>query len=162
MNLIIRRALACAVAAAATTPVLAHHSGAAFDTQTEATITGAVTAYSFRNPHIYMTLSRKLEGGKEITTEVEAGAASVIGPLGFTRDSVKIGDVVSIVGNPGKRDPQGSLLGRELYKEDGTYFPLNISSRSTAAENTVAATSIEGTWFSPRTSFFAFLGTGRD
>ncbi len=158
MNVLPRAVLACAVAAAFT-PAFAHHSAAAFDTQKEATITGTVVEYSFRNPHVYMTLSRQLEDGTEVVTEIEAGAGSVIGPLGFTRDAVKIGDVVSISGNPGKRDPEGLLLGRELYKQDGTYLPLNISSRSAAPETTEVATSIEGNWFSPRTSFFAFLGT---
>jgi hypothetical protein len=162
MKVLAHSVLTCAVAAAVCTPVLAHHSAAAFDTQAETTITGTITEYSFRNPHVYMTLSRKLEDGTEVSTEVEAGAGSVIGPLGFTRDSVKIGDVVTIAGNPGKRDPQGLLLGKELFKEDGTYLPLNISSRTAVPESTVAATSIEGTWFSPRTSFFAFLGGARD
>ncbi len=160
MKISTRSLLACAVAAASCAPALAHHSAAAFDTQKETTISGTITEYSFRNPHVYMTLSRKLEDGTEVSTEVEAGAGSVIGPLGFTRDSIKIGDVVSIAGNPGKRDPEGLLLGRELYKQDGTYLPLNISSKSATAETTEVATSIEGTWFSPRTSFFAFLGTG--
>lgn len=161
MKVSTRTVLACAIASACT-PVFAHHSSAAFDTQTVTTITGTITEYSFRNPHIYMTLVRKLEDGTEITTEVEAGAGSVIAPLGFTRDSVKIGDLVSVAGNPGKRDPEGLLLGKELYKEDGTYLPLNISSRSTVPESTAAATSIEGTWFAPRASFFGFLGSARD
>src|SRR5688572_10343093 len=159
MKISTRSLLACAVAAAACTPVLAHHSAAAFDTKTETTISGTITEYSFRNPHVYMTLARKLEDGTEVSTEVEAGAGSVIGPLGFTRDSVKIGDVVRISGNPGKRDAQGLLLGRELFKEDGTYLPLNISSKSVTEETTEVAASIEGTWFSPRTSFFGFLGS---
>src|SRR5688572_2253354 len=141
MKVLARSVLTCTVAAAVGAPVLAHHSAAAFDTQAEATITGTITEYSFRNPHVYMTLSRKLEDGREVATEVEAGAGSVIGPLGFTRDSVKIGDVVSISGSPGKRDPEGLLLGRELFKEDGTYLPLNISSRSAVPESVEAATS---------------------
>ena len=70
----------------------------------------------------------------------------------------KVGDVVSVVGNPGKREPDKLLLGRELFKEDGTYLPLNISSRSIYTETTATATSIAGTWFPPRTSFFSFLG----
>lgn len=156
-----RTVLACAITATCT-PVFAHHSAAAFDTQKETTITGTITEYSFRNPHVYMTLSRKLADGTEVSTEVEAGAGSVIGPLGFTRDSVKIGDVVSIAGNPGKRDPEGLLLGKELFKEDGSYLPLNISSRSAVPDSTESATTIEGTWFSPRTSFFAILGGARD
>jgi Family of unknown function (DUF6152) len=136
----------------------AHHSPAAFDTTVETTLRGTVTEYSFRNPHVYMTLNVKKEDGTEVSTEVEAGAGSVIGPLGFNRDAVKVGDVVSVVGNPAKRNPDGLMLGRELYTADGTYFPLNISSRSAYVETNAVATSIAGTWFSPRTSFFAFLG----
>ena len=50
------------------------------------------------------------------------------------------------------------MLGRELFKDDGTYYPLNISSQSIYEPGDESATSIAGTWFSPRTSFFAFLG----
>lgn len=158
---IVLGALAAAVTACCSTAVLAHHSAAAFNTDVESTITGTVTEYSFRNPHVYMTLSVKKEDGSTITTEVEAGAGSVLSPLGFNRDAVKVGDVVSVVGNPGKREPEKLFLGRELYKEDGSYFPLNISSRSIYVDATEAATSIAGTWFPPRTSFFGFLGGQR-
>jgi hypothetical protein len=105
-----------------------------------------------------MTLAVKKEDGSTVITEVEAGAGSVLNALGFTRDAVKVGDVVSVVGNPAKREPDKLFLGRELYREDGSYFPLNISSRSISAESTATATSIAGTWFSPRTAFFGFLG----
>ncbi|HWK55444.1 MAG TPA: DUF6152 family protein [Hyphomicrobiales bacterium] len=154
--------LAACVAAALSSSASAHHSAAAFDTQTETTITGTVTSYTFRNPHVYMELERRLENGEQVKTEIEAGAASVIGPLGFTRDAVQVGDVVNVVGNPGKRDPQGLLLGRELYKSDGTYLPLNISSRALDANVVGSAESVAGIWFSPRTSFFAFLGGARN
>lgn len=140
-------------------PAQAHHSAAAFDTQIEATITGTVTEYSFRNPHVYMTLEVTKDDGTVVHTEVEAGAGSVIAPLGFTRDAVKTGDVVTIVGNPGRRDPDAVFLGKELYHQDGTYFPLHIRSRSLSTDNDAVASSIEGTWFSPNTSFFAFLGS---
>lgn len=154
------RRLAVAVLAASTPHIaLAHHSAAAFDTAQEATITGTVTQYSFRNPHVYMTLQVTKDDGSVVETEVEAGAGSVLGPLGFTRDSIKVGDVVSIVGNPGRRDPDSLMLGKELYKQDGSYIPLHINSRSIYDESTESADSIAGTWFSPRTSFFAILGS---
>lgn len=162
MKILSTRVLAVAVATALIQPAYAHHSAAAFNTETEVTVTGVVTEYSFRNPHVYMTMEVTQEDGSKVSTEVEAGAASVIGPLGFTRDSVKVGDVVSVHGNPGRREPEALLLGRELFKEDGTYFPLNISSRATSLQTDQVATSIEGTWFSPRTSFFAFLGGARE
>lgn len=154
--------LAACVAAAVSSSASAHHSAAAFNTESEVTITGTVTSYSFRNPHIYMEVERRLDNGETVKTEIEAGAASVIGPLGFTRDAVKVGDVVNVVGNPGKRDPDGLLLGRELYKSDGSYLPLNISSRALDVAVEGSADSVAGTWFSPRTSFFAFLGGARN
>lgn len=154
-----RKILTVAVAAALFQPVHAHHSAAAFNTDTEVTVTGVVTQYSFRNPHVYMTMEVTNEDGSKVATEVEAGAASVIGPLGFTRDSVKVGDVITVHGNPGRNKPEALLLGRELYTQDGTYYPLNISSRATNEQSDAVATSIEGTWFAPRTAFFGFLGS---
>jgi hypothetical protein len=147
------------LAAGITHSAFAHHSAAAFDTSKEVTVTGTVAEYSFRNPHVYMTLEVKKDDGSTVMTEVEAGAGSVISPLGFARDSIKVGDVVNVVGNPGRRAPDALLLGKELYKQDGTYFPLHIGSRSIYEESTETATSIAGTWFSPRTSFFAILGS---
>ena len=161
---LVRNILAIAISSGLTgiVQVQAHHSAVAFDTTTEITMSGTVTEYSFRNPHVYLTIQRQLENGTTVETEVEAGAASVIGPLGFTRDAVSVGDFINVVGNPSKRDAQGLLLGRELYKADGTYYPLNISSRAVTMQSDAVATSIEGTWFPPRTSFFGILGAVRN
>ena len=94
--------------------------------------------------------------------EVEAGAASVLNGLGFKKDSVAAGDVVTIVGNPSRNYPDKSVLGKDLRKQDGTYYPLNIASRSVYVANNETATSIAGTWFPPRTEFNAFLGGTRN
>jgi hypothetical protein len=142
-------------------PALTHHSSSAFDTQQETTVRGTIVEYSYRNPHVYMTLEVRKDDGSQVELEVEAGAPSVLNPLGFTRDSVTVGEVVTIAGNPGRRNPDELMLGRELFKADGTYLPLNISSRSVYADSDRTSDGIEGTWFSPRTSFFGFLGGGR-
>ena len=139
-------------------PALAHHSAAAFDTQQEVKVTGTVTEYRFRNPHVYLTVQVRKADGSVVDMEVEGGAAAVLNPLGFSRDSVAVGDVVTIVGNPARVKPDQLMLGRDLYKRDGTYLPLNIASRSVYAGRSDTATSIAGTWFSPRTEFNAFLG----
>ena len=93
--------------------------------------------------------------------EVEAGAASVLSPLGFTKDSVAIGDVVTVSGNPSRNNADTSLLGKDLYKKDGAYFPLNIGSRSVYTGKDEVAKSLAGTWFPPRTEFNGFLGGAR-
>ena len=147
--------LACFLAVA---PVLAHHSAAAYDTQKEVKVTGTVMQYRYANPHVYLTLQVKKDDGSIATLEVEAGAAAVLNGLGFTKDSIKSGEIVTIVGNPARAKPDAFVLGRELYKRDGTYVPLNIASRSIYESKSAAATSIAGTWFSPRSEFGGFLG----
>ena len=157
MKTIVRLILSCATLAV-TAPAFAHHSAAAYDTQKQVKISGTVVQYRFANPHVYLTLQVKKDDGSVSTVEVEAGAAAVLNGLGFTKDSVKTGDVVTVVGNPARAKPDGFVLGRELYKSDGTYVPLNIASRSVYESKAATATSIAGTWFSPRTEFGAFLG----
>jgi hypothetical protein len=146
------------ISVALVAPVRAHHSAAAYDTQKEVKVTGSVVRYRFANPHVYLTLQVKNPDGSATTIEVEAGAASVLNGLGFTAESVSIGDVVTVVGNPDRRKPT-ILLGRDLHKRDGTYLPLNIGSRSVYESKAATATSIAGTWFSPRTEFMAFIGS---
>ena len=162
MNRIAQLVLTCLICAAFALPAIAHHSAAAYNTQQEIKVTGKVTVYNFKNPHVYMTLEVRQPDGSTVPMEVEAGAASVLNPLGFNRNSVKVGETVTITGNPSRTDPGRSMLGRDLYASDGTYYPLNISSRSVLATNSAAATSIEGTWFSPLSSFTSFLGGARN
>ena len=139
-------------------PVLAHHSAAAFDTSQQVKITGTVESYRFANPHIYLTLQVKRDNGTTETVEVEAGAASVLNGLGFNKSAISKGDVVTIVGNPGRKDPAKLVLGRELYKRDGAYYPLNISSRTVYNAVNATASSIAGTWFSPMREFGGYMG----
>jgi hypothetical protein len=152
---------ACAALLAAAAPALAHHSAAAFDGQKKISVTGKVVEYRYMNPHIYLTLEVTKEDGTKQRMEVEAGAASVLNALGFTKDKLKVGDIVTIAGSPSRREPEKLMLGRDLTKQkDNAYVPLNIGSRSVYEVKTDAvATSIAGTWFSPMSSFGAYMGT---
>jgi hypothetical protein len=158
MNKIGTFVLVCTLSPTAAPSALAHHSAAAFDTQQQVKTTGTITEYSYRNPHIYITLQVKKADGSTVALEVELGAASVLNGLGFNRDSIAVGEVVTVVGNPGRRNPDTLMLGRELYKQDGTYYPLNITSRSVYAAKNEVASSIAGTWFPPQTEFYGFIG----
>src|SRR5262245_27131918 len=151
---------ACALVTMAV-PVAAHHSAAAFDNQKKVSVTGKVVEYRYMNPHIYMTLEVTKDDGTKQRMEVEAGAASVLNGLGFTRDKLKVGDIVTIAGAPSRRDPDKFMLGSDLTKQkDNSYIPLNISSRSILeVKSDAVATSIAGTWFSPSSSFGAYNST---
>jgi hypothetical protein len=162
MNKFTKIVLGCSTALSIAVPALAHHSAAAYNTQQELRVTGTIAEYRFRNPHVYMTLQVKKDDGSTVLMEVEAGAASVLNPLGFNKDSVAVGDVVTIAGNPARNNAEKSMLGKDLYKKDGAYFPLNIASRSVYTAKDEVAKSIAGTWFAPRTEFNAFLGGARN
>src|SRR5215467_8224682 len=105
MNTTAKLFFVCAATVSVAIPALAHHSAAAYDTQKEVKLTGTITEYKFRNPHVYMTLQVKKADGSTSLVEVEAGAASVLGPLGFNKDSVAVGDAVTIAGNPNRNTP---------------------------------------------------------
>src|SRR5438067_1842259 len=111
MNKIGAFVFVCSISIALAAPALAHHSAAAFNTQQEIKVTGSVTEYTFKNPHVYMMLQVRKADGSTGAMEVEAGAASVLNPLGFNRDSVTVGDVVTIVGNPARNSPDKLMLG---------------------------------------------------
>jgi hypothetical protein len=146
-----------------TAAAVAHHSAAAFDTRQEIKVTGTVTEYSFRNPHVYLVVQVTRADGSAGSMEVEGGAASVLNGLGFRRDAIAVGDLVTVVGNPARSRPDALMLGKDLYKRDGSYIPLNIASRSidvvtSGTARSDVATSLAGTWFSPRAEFTGFLG----
>lgn len=143
------RVAASALVLIATVPVLAHHSAAMFDSSRQVNYEGVVTEVAWKNPHVYITLNTTTG-----PVTLELGPPSTLGPLGFKADTIRLGDKVTIVGNPPRT---GKLsLGRELIKTDGTVIPLNISgARAQRAAVTATADSIAGTWVPE--GFFEFL-----
>jgi len=139
-------------------PSRAHHSAAMFDTSREVVIEGVLTGYDWKNPHVYMAVEITGPDGEPFEQAIEAGAPSVLLPLGLTPDSLTVGERVAIRGNPNKNGPGRIALGRSLTKTDGTELPLNIGARSVRTREDALATSLAGTWFAPLDSFRAYLG----
>jgi hypothetical protein len=81
MKTISKLALGLSASAAFAAAAVAHHSAAAFNTQQQISITGSVTKYEFKNPHVYFTVQVKNPDGSTVLREVEAGAPSVLNPL---------------------------------------------------------------------------------
>lgn len=162
MNNLTRLTLACSASLAlGGVTAMAHHSAAAFDTAKTVTVNGTVKSYRFANPHVQLILTVKKDDGSSVDMDVEAGAASVLNGLGFSKDSLKVGDIVAITGNPDRTKPDLHMLGKDLYKKaDGAYLPLYIGSKSIYESKVNAtATSLEGTWFSPMRSFTGVMGS---
>ncbi len=79
--------------------LFAHHSFAAeFDGAKRVTLKGTVTKVDWRNPHIYVYLNVKDKDGKVTEWACEGGPPNVLMREGWTRNSVKEGDEVTIDG----------------------------------------------------------------
>ena len=88
---------AVAVLLVAAVPFLAHHSFAAeFDSNQPFTITGVVTKVEWMNPHAHFYIDVKDESGKVVTWDVETGSPNALSRRGWTRNSLKVGDTVTV------------------------------------------------------------------
>ena len=95
--------LAAVVVASATwmaaPPVTAHHPFAAqYDRDKTVTLKGTVTRIEWANPHIYFYLDVKEETGATVRWAIEGGAPTSLYRAGWRKDSLKIGDVVTVHG----------------------------------------------------------------
>lgn len=78
-------------------PVAAHHSFASeFDANKKATIKGAVTKVEWTNPHIFFYIDVKDDSGNVASWTIEGGSPSGLYRIGWTKDSLKVGDEVTV------------------------------------------------------------------
>ena len=103
----LRTFVSCAavlIVLAAAVPVFAHHSFAAeYDSTKVVKVTGNVTRVDWQNPHAYFYIDVKIaETGRVENWAFEMGAPSVIARQGWTKTSLKIGDVIIVEGTRAK------------------------------------------------------------
>ena len=83
----------------AATPTRAHHSFAAeFDANVPVKVTGTITKVEWANPHVWFYLDVTDETGEVSNWAMEMGGVSGLLRRGWRRDSMKVGDVVTVDG----------------------------------------------------------------
>ena len=111
--------VACLALVGAAVPLLAHHSFAAeYDSNKPIKITGTVSKLEWMNPHARFYVDVKGTDGKMTTWNFELGAIPVLLKQGWRKDSLKVGDQVTVEGSAA-RDGSKSANARTVLLADG-------------------------------------------
>lgn len=127
----------------------AHHSMAIYDTAQQVSITGTVTRVAWRNPHVYIYLNETLETGEVVNWEIEGFGPSSFRRLGWSQDTLQIGDQLVVDGNPTRNISRRGLYPETMHRDGsklfdgGEFFSLALSASDASGQET---TSLAGNW----------------
>jgi len=124
MNNAVMRTLGLAVGLlTVSVPLLAHHGAAQFDVGKKVTVKGAVTEWFWSNPHCFLRFDAAGADGQVVHWAVETQSGPNILPQGFSKQTFKVGDEVTVTLEPVKNGrPMGRLL--RVVLPDGSSLPL--------------------------------------
>ena len=128
-------------------PLSAHHSDAALDLNALHTIEGVVTEYRMRNPHSYFTVETTDENGQPLEWSVQMGSALSVSRRGWTRDTLAVGDRVTVGVRPARDGRSYGMLA--TLEKDGV--PITYE-RFRVQETGATTTTLEGIWITDRAS----------
>jgi len=130
MRLILRSAAVVAGLAlfGAVVGLRAHHSfEAEYDSSKVISISGTVTKLDWINPHAFVVIDSKDAGGDVHSFRVEMGPPYALQRGGWKRDTVKIGDRVTVEGAAAAKngkDEAGSMPTTQMVLASGQKLPM--------------------------------------
>ena len=103
--------------------VSAHHSFAAvFDENKPVSVTGVLTEVRLENPHSWFYVDVTDQNGKVTKWGFEGNTPTSLLRAGYKRDSVKVGDKVTIKGSRARDASANMGAAREIVLADGRSF----------------------------------------
>jgi len=153
------------VAAAAlliATPALGHHSDAGLDMDSVTVIEGTVTRFAWRNPHAYFTVAVTDERGEPVEWSVQMGSTIVVTRMGWTRESLSVGEQVTVGLNAARNGRPYGLV-NSVVKEGGVSLPTSFESGTAEPllavdDSTLSTDSVEGLWMADVSKLETYVG----
>jgi len=110
-------------------PLFAHHGAAAYDTTKKITVKGTVTEWFWANPHCFLRFDAKDDKGNVVHWATEASNPADMVNLGWSKQSFKPGDEVTVTFTPVKN---GAPVGRveQVVLADGQIFKARVVFKS--------------------------------
>jgi Family of unknown function (DUF6152) len=97
-NRAMRRLTTLALCALLAPPAAAHHSGAAFDKNLPVKVSGTVAEVQWASPHARLLVAATDDAGAKVTWDFELPSPVTLMRRGWSRNSLKVGDAVSVTG----------------------------------------------------------------
>jgi len=120
-------AVVAGVGLLAAVPARAHHAFAAeFDESKPIKVRGSVVKWELTNPHSWIHIDVKGDGGKSVTWMIEGASPNNLYRLGLSKESLPFGSDITVEGYQAK-DGSTRAVGRNIVFSDGRKFFLGLS-----------------------------------
>jgi hypothetical protein len=105
-------------------PVFAHHGGGMYDMSHSTGMKGTVTNFEFVNPHGMIYIDVKDYKGNIQKWAVETrGGPNVLAKAGWDKDTVKLGDQITLVAHPAKNGSNNMRLVKIVFSNGMELYP---------------------------------------
>jgi hypothetical protein len=105
MNRLRHRSIVVAFCFAMARVAWAHHSQSEYDLKGKVEVAGAVTKVEWKSPHVWVYVDVTDDKGHTVNWSFELPSPVTLMRRGWTRDSLKAGDRVSVSGAPARNFP---------------------------------------------------------
>jgi hypothetical protein len=93
-------------------PLLAHHGTGTYDSTKSVTLSGVVTEFAFINPHAALYFDAKDAAGRVVNWAIEMNSPGVLRRAGWTKNTFKAGDQITITVRPARAGTPVGLINR--------------------------------------------------
>ena len=105
MSRLVRLAAVLALCVVLGPTLSGHHSQSEYDLRAKVAVEGTITKIEWKSPHAWIYVDATNASGQKVNWSFELPSPVTLMRRGWTRDSLKPGDRVSIVGAPARNYP---------------------------------------------------------